>query len=93
MHGAVEHHGRGHSAQPQRADEGRGLPMAMSTGARQRCPRKARPERRAILVEAPVSSTKTSFSGSSPGLGFDPRRACDAARQGALLLAGVCRFF
>ena len=34
------------------------------TGARQRYPRGARPQRRAILVEAPVSSTKTSFSGS-----------------------------
>src|SRR3546814_3552401 len=29
MHGAVEHHRRGHAAGPQSADEGRGLPVAM----------------------------------------------------------------
>src|SRR5438105_2892565 len=37
------------------------------TGARQRSPRLARPRRRAILVEAPVSSTNTSRSGSRSG--------------------------
>ena len=34
------------------------------SGARQRCPRGERPQRRAILVDAPVSSMKTSLSGS-----------------------------
>src|SRR3546814_18984370 len=29
MHGAVEHHRRGHAAGPQSDDEGRGLPVAM----------------------------------------------------------------
>ena len=29
VHGAVEHHGRGHAVQPKRADEGGGLPMTM----------------------------------------------------------------
>lgn len=35
------------------------------TPARQRSPRGARPRRRAILVDSPVSSIKTSFAGSS----------------------------
>ena len=35
--------------------------------ARQRSPRLARPRSRAILVDAPVSSMKTSFSGSRSG--------------------------
>ena len=29
MHGAVEHHGRGHALEPERADEGGGLPVPM----------------------------------------------------------------
>src|SRR3546814_11130372 len=29
MHGAVEHHRRGHAAGPQSADEGRGLPVTI----------------------------------------------------------------
>ena len=34
MHGAIQDHRRGHAFQPERADEGRGLPMAV----RNRCP-------------------------------------------------------
>ena len=32
VHGAVEHHGSGHSAQPERVDEGCGLPVPMRYG-------------------------------------------------------------
>ena len=33
VHGAVEHHGRGHPGGSESADEGRGLPMAMRHGS------------------------------------------------------------
>ena len=51
----------------------------------------ARPERLVILVEAPVSSTKTSFSGSKAGCVSSQARL-RRKHVRALLLAGV-RFF
>ena len=79
MHGAVEHHGGGRSVQPKGADEGGGLPVPM--GDRRPAPI-ARPERRAILVDAPVSSTKTSLSGSRSGWVSNqaPRRCSTSGR-------------
>ena len=62
------------------------------TGARQRCPRTARPHRLAILVDAPVSSTKTSLSGVEAGLGLEPGPSALQHVQ-ALLLAGMRGFF
>ena len=56
------------------------------TGARRRWPRRARPQRRAILVDAPVSSTKTSLSGSRAGWASNQaRRRCSTSGRCCLL--------
>jgi hypothetical protein len=59
------------------------------TGARQRCPRLARPRSRAILVEAPVSSMKTKLSGSRSGCAWNQacRRATTSGRSCSLACA------
>src|SRR5258707_4634451 len=54
------------------------------TGARQRSPRGARPHRRAILVDAPVSSMKTRRSGANSGW------ASNQARRRRRTLARCC---
>ena len=92
MHGAVEHHGRGHSSQPQGADEGGGLPVAMRhRGAAAMCAHSpaALPGHlggRAGLVDEdqPV--------GVETGLGFEAGPPA-AQHVYALLLAGVRGFF
>jgi hypothetical protein len=62
------------------------------TGARQRSPRRARPWRRAILVEAPVSSMKTSRSGSKSSWASN-QGAPPAQNVRPLSLARVRGFF
>ena len=52
----------------------------------------ARPRRRAILVEAPVSSMKTRRSGIEIWLGVEPGLA-PRGDVGTILLAGVRGFF
>src|SRR5258708_3205185 len=58
-------------------------------GARQRCPRRARPRRRAILVDTKVSSMKTSRAGSRSGWPSNhaSRRAATSARSCSLACA------
>jgi hypothetical protein len=51
----------------QARNKGSGFPVAVRDFADRRSPRGARPRNRAILVEVPVSSMKTSRSGSSLG--------------------------
>src|SRR6202022_4216510 len=60
-------------------------------GARQRLPRFERPRSRAILVEAPVSSMKTSLSGSR--LGTSSRQAWRAAATSGLSCSAACAVF
>jgi hypothetical protein len=60
----VQHHGRDHPGQAERADQGRRFPMSMGTLMRRRLPRGARPYRRAMLVVAQVSSMNRRRSGS-----------------------------
>ena len=92
MHGAVEHHGSGHSAQPERADEGGGLPVPM---------RHRRPA--AMPAQSPAAASR--HLGGSPclidedepfrveiGLGLEPG-APASQHVSSLLLAGVRRFF
>ncbi len=61
------------------------------TGARQRSPRFARPRRRAILVEAPVSSTNTRRSGSRSGCASN--HASRRAATSDLLCSLACAVF
>src|SRR5581483_8893331 len=59
--------------------------------ARQRVPRCERPRRRAILVEAPVSSMKTSRAGSRSGCAA--RQACLARATSARSCSLACAVF
>jgi hypothetical protein len=61
------------------------------TGERQRWPRLARPRRRAILVDAPVSSMKTSRSGSS--WGCSSNQACRHTHRSGLSCSVASAFF
>ncbi len=92
VHGAVAHHRRGHAAEPQGADEGRGLPVPVRHGRPAALAAGARPQRRAILVEVPVSSMKTSRSGSSSGRNSNPS-APPPQDVRPMLLGGVRGFF
>ena len=92
MHGAVEHHGRGHALQPKRADEGGGLPVTM--GHRGTAP-----------LAAPCPAIAPRHLGRGAGLVDEDQPLRDQVRLGvepgvapahnvrALLLAGVCVFF
>ena len=62
---AVEHHGGCHAGEPEAGREGGGLPVSMRDGRPAALARRDRPRCLAILVEAPVSSMKISFSGST----------------------------
>ena len=73
----------------QPGDEGGGVPMAVRHGGTQRPPRGA--SSRALFVDTPVSSRKTSFVISSVGWDFchSRRAACTSARSCSL----ACRVF
>ena len=60
----VERHRRGHSGQAQRADDVVVFPGRWGMAARNRSPSGARPELRAMVVDAQVSSMAQSLSGS-----------------------------
>ncbi len=92
MHGAIEHQGRGHPFQPERADEGGGLPVPVGN-------------RRPAAFAAPRPSITPRHLGRGPGLvdedqtlGIEIRLALEPgppAMQNVrtLLLAGVRGFF
>ena len=92
MHGAVEHHGSRHSAQPQCADEGRGLPVPV--GDRRPAP---------MSTQSPAAASRhlgggaglvdeDELIGVEAGLGLEPGPPA-AQHVRTLLLAGVRRFF
>ena len=92
--GAVEDAGRVDPVQPEGADEGEGC----ASGGKgilpsRRCPTGARPWLRVMLVFAQVSSMKTSLVGSHPALDACRQRSRRLATVGAILFAGVQRFF
>jgi hypothetical protein len=92
VHGAVEHHGRGHAIQAQRTHEGRGLPVAVG----HRCPASlAAP--RATVAPRPLGRgaglvDEDQALGVQIGLRLEPGPA-PAQNVRALLLAGVRGFF
>ena len=92
VHGAVEHHGRGHSAQPQCADEGCGLPVPMRhrRAAAMPAQRPARASRQ--LGGSPCLIGEDELLRPEGGLCLDPG-APSSQHVIALLLAGVRRFF
>ena len=63
----VEHHGSGHPAEAQGTGEGGRLPMPVRDSGTTTLTAAGPSAQRAILVEAPVSSTKTRRSGSRSG--------------------------
>jgi len=92
MHGAVEHHGGSHAAQPQSTDKGSGLPMAVRDGG-------------AAALAALRAAVAPGHLGRGAGLVDEHQsfrieaRLClqpnlTLARDvRSLLLAGVCGFF
>ncbi len=92
MHGAVEHHGRGHAVETERADEGGGLPMPVGHRrlATLAAPRPAMAPRH--LGRGPGLIDEDQTLGFQIGLGLEP--VLPATRNvRALLLAGVRGFF
>ena len=92
MHGAVEHHGSGHSVQPQGADEGGGLPVPV--GDRRPAPMSARSPAAASchLGGGAGLVDEDELIGVEAGLGLEPGPPA-AQHVRSLLLAGVSRFF
>src|SRR5512144_2242957 len=88
IHWPVDDHGRGKAGAAQTGGEGGG-PWGIA--ARQRCPRGARPRRRAIWVVTPVSSIKTSFFGSR--LGWPSDQVSRAAVTSSRCCALACAVF
>ena len=92
MHGAVEHHGRGHALQPERADEGGRLPVPVGD----RCATPFAAQRAAVapghLGRGPGLVDKDEPFRLQIGLGFEPRLA-PVQDVSPLLFAGVRGFF
>ena len=82
VHRPLDYERRGDGVVAQACDEGRRLPITLWHFADQRSPRRQRPRERAMLVAAPVSSTKTSFAGSSEA--YFAFQLCRAAAMSSL---------
>ena len=89
---AVEHERRDHAARAQAGDESRRLPVAIRDGHAQPFAQRRPASRRAIAVEAQVSSMKTSRAGIEIDLAIEPGLAAPHNVR-ALLLGRVRRLF
>ena len=92
MHGAVQNHRRGHAFEPESADEGGGLPVAV----RYRRAAALAPRRPAVaarhLGRSPGFIDEHQALGVEIDLGLEPG-APATQNVSALLLARVCGFF